>query len=72
MRVNTVEDVLGQLRETGLPAELHMEPDGEQPACALALSDTNPQRLALVVENALMGAMSRGAPGVLVIGHLPG
>lgn len=72
MRCQTVEDIMGQLRETGLPAELHMEPEGELPACALALADASSARLTLVAENALLGAAHRGAHGVLVIGHLPG
>lgn len=72
-RCTTVTEILDKLGETGLPAELHMEPDDHLPHCAIAHVGTSLERLATVAENALNTASKCGALGVFIVGQpVPG
>lgn len=71
MRFETVDGIVGQLVETGLPAELHAEADGQPPHCFLALAGANIERIGQVAECALFAARQNDAPGVFVVGQPP-
>ena len=66
MRAESVDAILAQVSKVGLPAELHVEPDGELSRC-FVIGSLGP-RAESMAEEALRAAMESNSGGVLVIG----